>query len=116
VKFIGVTRDFSLVNEGQYDTIGAFWDEMTAVYGLENLVGLGYRWCGDTISYAIGLCNGVIAGANLCIDLPNGGWCEVDGETDRLPSIYDEIYKSGRLTYELEYFFENGKCHIKYYR
>ena len=42
--FIGISRDFSLKNEDQYNTIGAFWDEMSELYGLESLQGLGYKW------------------------------------------------------------------------
>ena len=38
MKFIGITRDFSLINENQYATIGAFWDELSELYGLENLI------------------------------------------------------------------------------
>ena len=53
--FKGISREFSLQNEDQYNTIGAFWDEMALLYGLENLQGLGYKWAGDKIFYAIGL-------------------------------------------------------------
>ena len=116
MRFEGISREFSLVGEGQYDTIGAFWDELEAIYGLENLCGLGYRWDGDVISYAIGLKNGLIDGCNLSIDLPDEGWTEVKGKTDELKQIYDEIYKSGRLRYEIETFFDDGSCEIKYCR
>ena len=37
--FIGISREFSLKDEDQYNTIGAFWDEMSLIYGLENLQG-----------------------------------------------------------------------------
>ena len=116
MRFEGISREFSLVGEGQYDTIGAFWDELSAIYGLENLRGLGYRWDGDVISYAIGLKNGLIDGCNFSIDLPDDGWTAVKGKTDELKQIYDEIYKSGALKYEIETFYENGNCEIKYYR
>ena len=114
--FVGISRDFSLLNEDQYNTIGAFWDEMGAIYGLENLQGLGYRWQNGAISYAIGLKDGVIEGANLQIDLPDGGWITTEGKTDDLREIYDEIYKSGALKYEIETFTKDGDCLIKYYR
>ena len=114
--FFGISRDFSLLNEDQYNTIGAFWDEMAAIYGLENLAGLGYLWQNGMISYAIGLKNGKIDGANLEIDLPDDGWITVCGKTDDLKKIYDEIYKSGALKYEIETFTEDGRCRIKYYR
>lgn len=35
--FRGVSKTFSTVGEQQYNTIGKFWDEMSAIYGLENL-------------------------------------------------------------------------------
>ena len=114
--FIGISRDFSLENEDQYNTIGAFWDEMSEKYGLENLRGLGYRWQGGTISYAIGLKEGVIDGADLQMELPDDGWCTVEGETDNLKAIYDEIYRSGRLKLEIETFTLDGRCLIKYLR
>ena len=52
----------------------------------------------------------------FCIELPDSGWTVVEGNTDNLKDIYNEIYKSGVLTYEIETFTENGKCKIKYYR
>lgn len=114
--FCGISRDFSLENEGQYDTIGAFWDEMSALYGMENLCGLGHRWQNGTISYAIGLKTGNIEGANLRIILPDDNWVITEGETHNLKEIYDGIYKDGRLKYEVETFSKDGKCKIAYYR
>ena len=72
--FKGVSKTFLLINEDQYNTIGAFWDEMALLYGLENLQGLGYGWNGNTMEYAIGLKNGEIAGANVNITLPDSDW------------------------------------------
>ena len=40
--FKGIGRTFSTENDQQYETIGAFWDELAAKYGRENLQGLGY--------------------------------------------------------------------------
>ena len=114
--FFGISKNFSLVGEDQYNTIGKFWDDMAEIYGLENLRGLGYRWENDVISYAIGLKNGRINGYNISIELPDDGWISVSGKTEFLKAIYDEIYKDGRLTYEIEIFYENGDCNIKYYR
>ena len=114
--FNGISRVFKLTNEQQYDTIGQFWDEMALIYGLENLRGLGYKWEKDEISYAIGLKNGDIEGYNLSILLPDDGWITAIGETDRLKELYDEIYKEGALTFEIETFFEDGRCQIWYYR
>ena len=114
--FQGISKVFSLKNEEQYNTIGAFWDDMASLYGLENLQGLGYDWRGAQMSYAIGLKVGRIKDANVSISLPNDGWVRVEGETDNLKEIYDEIYKDGALQYEIETFFENGRCQIHYYR
>ena len=114
--FKGVSKEFSLLNEDQYNTIGDFWDEMASLYGLENLQGLGYKWAGTKIFYAIGLKGGEMKGSNVCIQLPDTGWTVVDGETANLKGMYDEIYKLGSLKYEIETFTENGKCQIKYYR
>ena len=43
MEFKGIGRTFSTVGEKQYETIGAFWDEMSGIYGRENLRGLGYN-------------------------------------------------------------------------
>ena len=114
--FIGISKEFSLLNEDQYNTIGDFCDEMALIYGLENLQGLGYLWNDNKISYAIGLKVGKIKDFNLSIELPDENWTEVYGKTTNLKEIYDEIYKSGSLKYEIETFTEDGKCLIKYYR
>ncbi|MBQ3080216.1 MAG: hypothetical protein IJC48_09515 [Clostridia bacterium] len=114
--FTGISKDFLLTNERQYETIGRFWDEMELKYGLENLQGLGYRWDGCIISYAIGLKNGRIEGSNLSIPLPDDGWEKVTGKTVNLKQMYDEIYKYGPLQYEIETFYEDGKCEILYRR
>ena len=55
MKFIGISRVFSTINNEQYKTIGTFWDELSEEYGMENLRGLGYNWTDDTIEYVIGL-------------------------------------------------------------
>lgn len=114
--FKGISKEFSLINEDQYNTIGDFWDEMSLLYGLENLQGLGYKWSDGKIFYAIGLKVGDIKGYDLCIDLPDENWTFAYGETEKLKEIYDEIYKYGSLKYEIEEFYENGKCQVKYCR
>ena len=114
--FQGISRRFSLRGEEQYQTIGAFWDELSAIYGLENLQGLGYRWEKGFLYYAIGLKHGEIDGCNFRMELPDDGWKIVQGKTDFLKALYDEIYKSGALTYEIETFFTSGDCIIQYYR
>lgn len=114
--FKGIAKTFSLEKEGQYDTIGAFWEEMALLYGLENLQGLGYGWANNRLSYAIGLKDGDIPHYDTVISLPEDGWQQAMGETDRLKQIYDRIYQDGPLAYEIEEFFENGTCVISYRR
>lgn len=114
--FKGISKDFLLTDEQQYETIGQFWDEMAQIYGLENLQGLGYKWQNNKISYAIGLKEACIKNYNVSIALPDDGWVKVEGKTDRLKQIYDEIYTDGALQFEIEMFFENGNCEIRYYR
>ena len=114
--FSGIGRTFSTVGDKQYETIGAFWDELSAKYGRSNLRGLGYGWTNDSISYAIGLIEGVIDGSDTEITLPDDGWTTVTGRTEKLGELYDEIYKDGALTYEIEMFDDDGNCTIEYYR
>ena len=114
--FKGISKEFSLRNEEQYNTIGDFWDEMALRYGLENLQGLGYKWADNKIFYAIGLRVGDIKDYNVCIELPDENWAIVNGKTENLKEIYNEIYKYGSLKYEIETFDEKGNCQIKYYR
>jgi len=116
MTFKGIVKEFCLDNEQQYGTIGRFWDEMAARYGLENLQGLGYAWSGSQITYAIGLKNGCMEDCDFSVELPDEGWVTVKGRTDSLKQIYDEIYKDGVLQYEIETFYENGDCEIRYYR
>ena len=114
--FRGIGRTFSTENEQQYETIGSFWDELSAQYGLENLRGLGYGWTDSSIEYVIGLKTGEIEDANRSVELPDDGWTSVKGRTEHLSQIYDEIYKDGSLKYEIEVFSEQGDCEILYRR
>ena len=115
MRFIGIKRTFSTLNEQQYETIGAFWDEMSKLHGMENLVGLGFGWTENTIDYAMALKEGIIPNADFETELPDE-WTVVEGRTEKLGELYDEIYKSGRLLYELEEFDERGNCRIRYCR
>ena len=116
MEFTGISRTFSTVGEKQYETIGAFWDEMSARYGRENLRGLGFNWTATTIEYVIGLKSGNIEGQNACVTLPDDGWISVCGKTEALSQLYGEIYKDGALKYEIEMFDEQGNCRIDYFR
>ena len=77
--FVGISRAFSLLAEGQYNTIGAFWDEMSELYGMENLHGLGYKWENGKIYYAIGLKDAEIEHSNFRVELPDDKWETVEG-------------------------------------
>ena len=114
--FYGISGKFSTKNGEQYQTIGAFWDEMSAKHGRENLQGMGYLWDGDTMSYAIGLKDGRIEDYDVEIWLPEEGWKAVKGRTEELSRIYDRIYRDGSLTYEIETFTPDGDCEICFYR
>ena len=114
--FTGITRTFSTKNEQQYETIGAFWAEIESKYDCSRLRGLGYNWTADTIEYVIGLTDGIIEGADCTVILPDDGWTEVRGKTADLGSIYDDVYKDGALSYEIETFAPDGSCRILYTR
>ena len=49
MKFIGIRRVFSTKSEQQYQTIGLFWDEMSKLYGRDNLMGLGCNYREDSV-------------------------------------------------------------------
>ena len=114
--FRGIGRTFSTENDQQYETIGAFWDELAAKYGRANLQGLGYGWTERSIEYVIGLNDGEIDGTNRSVDLPDTGWVMVRGQTADLGEIYEQIYQEGRLSYEIERFTDSGDCEIMYCR
>ena len=116
MEFKGISRVFSTVGEQQYNTIGAFWDELSERYGIENLRGLGYNWTSTTIEYVIGLKNGEIDGWNVSLTLPEDGWTRVEGRTDDLGEIYNDIYRDGPLKYEIETFDDEGNCVIDFVR
>ena len=114
--FRGIGRTFSTENDQQYETIGAFWDELAAKYGRVNLQGLGYGWKERSIEYVIGLIDGEIGGADRTVTLPDMGWVTVQGRTADLGKIYEKIYQEGRLEYEIERFTDSGDCEIMYCR
>ncbi len=116
MEFKGISRTFSTVGEKQYETIGAFWDEMSGIYGRENLRGLGYNWTETSIEYVIGLIDGDMEGSNINVILPDEKWECVSGRTEELGEIYTKIYKDGALKYEIEMFDDVGNCKIWFYR
>ncbi|MBR2760954.1 MAG: hypothetical protein IKD66_07270 [Solobacterium sp.] len=114
--FLGIGRTFSTEDDHQFETIGAFWDELAAKYGRANLQGLGYGWKEHSIEYVIGLIGGEIDGADRTVYLPDTGWVTVRGKTANLAELYERIYREGRLNYEIERFSDNGDCEIMYWR
>ena len=114
--FEGIGRVFSTENGQQYETIGAFWDELSEKYGRGRLRGLGFHWTENTIEYVIGLKEGRIDGADRSVSLPDEGWKRVSGRTEQLGQLYDAIYRDGHLRYEIETFTDEGACEILYYR
>ena len=114
--FKGIGRTFSTENDQQYETIGAFWNELAAKYGRVNLQGLGYGWTERSIEYVIGLIYGEIDEADRAVILPDTGWVMVRGRTAELGEIYEKIYLKGRLKYEIERFTDSGDCEIMYCR
>lgn len=114
--FKGLSRTFCTENERQYETIGAFWNELSQRYGIDNLRGLGFNWTDNTIEYIIGLKDGDIAadtaGVLKEIQLPDDSWQVYCGKTEQLSEMYDEIYQKGALTYEIEEFDDEGNCRI----
>lgn len=115
MNFVGIRRVFSTKNNEQYNTIGAFWDEMSKKYGRDRLMGLGCNWTESSIEYVMALKTGIIAGASYEIELPDN-WTIAEGRTENLAAIYDEIYKDGALLYEIEEFDDEGNCKIRYCR
>lgn len=114
--FSGISKTFSTEGNGQFNEIGAFWDELSTKYGRCHLRGLGYHWTENTIEYVIGLKEGIIGGANCSVELPDENWIRVCGKTSELDKIYEKIYLDGNLKYEIEAFTDDGKCEILYYR
>ena len=123
MRFSGYSRVFSTRNEAQYETIGAFWDALTARYGLETLRGLGFNWREDSIEYVIGFRKGAVDPADCPpgavfkeVELPDTDWQTWRGRTDDLAAIYEKIYRDGPLRYEIETFADDGSCEIQIYR
>ena len=116
MEFKGISRIFSTVGDRQYNTIGAFWDELSERYGIENLLGLGYNWTKTSIEYVIVLIYGEIEGWNVSVHLPDDGWQRVEGRTENLVEIYNNIYRNGPLKYEIEMFDNDGYCVINFVR
>lgn len=122
MKFVGITRNFSTINNEQYNKIGEFWDEMAEKFGLENLIGLGYKWENNTIDYVIGLkSQEEIPGSNFIMELPDKNderWCIEKGLTEELDKVYEKICKNQHhiIKYELETFYKDGTCVVTYYK
>lgn len=118
--FKGYSKTFSTIDNKQYKLIGDFWDEMILKYDMENLRGLGLNWTETTIEYIIGLKNNekfdFINAKWKEIQLPDDTWEVVKGKTNNLAQIYNNIYKTSILKYEIEMFNNDGTCEIMYIR
>lgn len=118
--FKGYSRTFSTQGEQQYQTIGEFWNEMSKLFGIENLRGLGFNWTDSTIEYVIGLKNNQPMNMDITdeqllwkeIVIPDSEWMKYHGQTEQLGELYSKIYNDGVLTYEIEEFNEDGTCDI----
>lgn len=126
--FKGISKRFFTKDNKQYNEIGNYWDYFAAIYGRENLLGLGLNWKKDSLEYVIGQCEGRME-YNLEtvrerypdavykeIILPDTGWKTYRGQTERLSELYDRIYREGDLLYEIESFCDNGNCSVKIIR
>lgn len=116
MNFVGISKVFSTINNQQFETIGAFWDELSKKYGRSKLRGLGYNWTKDSIEYVIGLKEGEIEYANCSVILPDEGWITVQGKTSDIGKLYEQIYLNGVLQFEIETFSDYNECEIRYYR
>lgn len=118
--FKGYSKVFSTLGNEQYNTISDFWNEIMQKYNVEKLRGLGFNWTDTTIEYIIGLkSNEKFENTNYEwkeIELPDDNWEIVEGRTDNLEKIYNDIYRISSLKYEIEMFDEDGKCKIMYIR
>ncbi len=98
----GISRRFTCAHGEQIDAIGAFWDEMTARYPGEPLVGVGYAWENDTLRYLIGWEAGAPDGLPTTLTLPDDGWETWQCATSDIAATYDRIYATSRLDWEIE--------------
>lgn len=118
--FKGYSRIFSTLNNKQYELIGDFWDKVLLKYDIEDLRGLGFNWTETSIEYVIGLKNNEKFDIDDLdwkeISLPDNKWEKVEGKTDELNLIYDDIYKMSPLKYEIEMFNKDGTCDIMFIR
>lgn len=128
IIFKGISKRFLTEDNKQYHEIGNYWDYFAAIYGRENLLGLGLNWKTDSLEYVIGQCEGHMEydleavrerypdAVYKKIVLPDTGWKTYQGQMDRLSELYETIYHEGALLYEIESFFENGSCSVKIIR
>ena len=122
--FSGFGKVFSTVGDSQYETIGAFWDEMSSRFGRENLRGLGCHWTADSIEYLIGLRKGALSddeplpegAAHRELILPDHNWTVYTGKTSELDQMYGAIYQNGPLDFEIETFADDGNCEVHIFR
>lgn len=113
-KFYGIAKRFSVIGDEQYETIVKFWEELSEVYPIENLFGIGTDWKNGSFEYAIGIKNGIIPDYNKVYRLPTDGWKKPEEKTDDLYKIYSVIWAKHPLFAEIETFDSAGNCRIEY--
>jgi len=124
MKFTGYGRSFSTVNNQQFDEIGKFWDEMSEIYGRNNLIGLCCHFTKISLMYYIGLKDNSKMQNHTNYDfiscsLPDDNWNSYFGYTDIIDSLYKNLICKDNvnpIVYELEELFDDGTCVIKVHR
>jgi len=120
----GIQIRFDCANGEQFEAIGAFWDAMRVLFPDRTLSGVGYGWENDTLCYLIGTEDGLPAGTETIgqqfpdaeytvLHLPDDGWKRYTATADTLDVLYEEIYRDGPLTYEIERFDADGRAEIR---
>lgn len=128
MKFNGVLIRFDCSDNKQFNAIGEFWEFMGKLFPKEKLRGLGYNWYNDSFDYAIGdfesefdyslaaITKNYPASKHVVVQLPDSHWETYTGKLENIAQIYEEIYKSGSLDYEIEEFDALGNCKISILR
>lgn len=106
MKFFGVKKLVAVdADYKQIDELTQFWQEMNAMYPGEQLLGLEANWI-DQVSfeYYIGKIDEKWADDLEEIEIPDDGWVEYTSllDDEAIKAMYKEIYKRGRLDYEIE--------------
>ncbi len=105
MKFIGINRTIPVdQNYSQIKLLGKFWSEMKALYPNDDLLGLGVHTENGTFEYYIGRVDDHWITEAEIINIPDEGWVEHSCKLDdhNIMKMYKQIYKNGKLDYEIE--------------